>query len=112
MPLKQRDLAYLWDMREAAREIQQSVRGISFAMFEKNHVIRYAVERQLFVIGEAASHVSEEFREKHLQIPWAQIMGQKNFLTNENGEIHAERVWLTATKTIPELIRELDRLLK
>ena len=112
MPLKQRDLASLWDMREAAREIIDLAQGISFAMFEKNHVVRDAVERQLFVIGEASSHVSEGFREKHPQIPWAQIMGQKNFLTNENGEIHVERAWLTATKIIPELIGELDRLLK
>lgn len=98
-------------MREAAGEIGDFVRGVSFAKFEKNHLIRYAVERQLLVIGEAASHVSDGFREKHPEIPWAQIIGQRNILAHEYGEILAERIWLTATKDIPELLQALNRLL-
>ena len=33
--------AYLWDIREAAREIAGFVRGFSFDGFEKNKVLRY-----------------------------------------------------------------------
>ena len=55
---EEHDLAYLWDMREAAREIVAFMKGIPYAKFEKNHVVRYAAERQLMVIGEAANHVS------------------------------------------------------
>lgn len=40
-----RDLAYLWDMREAAREIFAFMKGIPYAKFEKNHILRYATER-------------------------------------------------------------------
>lgn len=109
---KERDLAYLWDMREAAREISDFVRGISYAKFEKNHLIRYAVERQLLVIGEAANHVSEAFREKHPEIPWGQIIGQRNILAHEYGEILAERIWLAATKSVPELLEELNKLVE
>ena len=36
-----RDLAYLWDMREAAREIVQFVQGMTEAKFEKDKVVRY-----------------------------------------------------------------------
>jgi uncharacterized protein with HEPN domain len=61
MQPKDRDLAYLWDMREAAREIAAFMKGIPYAEFEKNKILRYATERQLLVIGEAAYRVSEEF---------------------------------------------------
>jgi len=40
MPPENRDLAYLWDMREAAREIVQFVRGMKWAKFENDKVVR------------------------------------------------------------------------
>ncbi len=66
---EEHNLAYLWDMREAAREIAAFVKGIKYAGFIQNRMIRYAVERQLMVIGEAANHVSEAFQKKHPEIP-------------------------------------------
>jgi len=109
---EEHDLAYLWDMREAAREIVAFMKGIPYVKFEKNHVIRYATERQLMVIGEAANHVSEEFREKHPEIPWMQIIGQRNVLAHEYGEILVERIWLAATKSVPELLKALKGLVQ
>ena len=111
MPISKRDLAYLWDMRTAAQEILDFMQGVSQAEFEKNNQLRYAVERQLMVIGEAARHVSDEFQEQHPDITWMQIIGQRNVLAHDYGEILVERVWLTATKSLPELISLLDRVI-
>ncbi len=111
MSISKRDLAYLWDMNTAAREINEFMQGVSQAEFLSNNQLRYAVERQLMVIGEAARHVSEEFQEKHPQIPWTQIIGQRNVLAHEYGEILAERVWLTAIKSLPELITLLEQII-
>jgi uncharacterized protein with HEPN domain len=111
MPPENRDLAYLWDMREAAREIVQFVHGMKWAKFENDKVVRYAVERQLLVIGEAANHVSDEFRKEHPEIPWARIIGQRNVLAHEYGEILVERIWVAATKSIPELLELLKPLI-
>jgi uncharacterized protein with HEPN domain len=111
MPISKRDLAYLWDMRAAAQEILEFIHGVSQVEFEKNNQLRYAVERQLMVIGEAARHVSDEFQEQHSDIPWVQIIGQRNVLAHDYGEILVERVWLTATKSLPELISLLNRVI-
>ena len=70
MPVSKRDLSYIWDMRTAAQEILEFMQGVSQADFERNNQLRYAVERQLMVIGEAARHVSDEFQEQHPEIPW------------------------------------------
>jgi uncharacterized protein with HEPN domain len=86
------------------------MQDVSQAEFERNNQLRYAVERQLMVIGEAARHVSEEFQEQHPEIPWLQIIGQRNVLAHDYGEILVERVWLTATKSLPELIARLDQI--
>ena len=58
MPLEDRELSYLWDMRQAAQEVFEFMKDVKFAEFEKNKALRYAVERQLLVIGEAANHIS------------------------------------------------------
>ncbi len=63
------------------------------------------------VIGEAARHVSDEFQSENPEIPWMQIIGQRNVLAHDYGEILVERVWLTATKSLPELISLLDQVI-
>jgi len=70
MPVSKRDLSYIWDMRSAAQEILEFMQGVSQVDFERNNQLRYAVERQLMVIGEAARYVSDEFQEQHPEIPW------------------------------------------
>ncbi len=112
MPINRKeDFSYLWDMHEAAREIVEFMEGVSSAEFKKNKQLRYAVERQLMVVGEAANHVSEEFQEKHFEIPWAQIIGQRNVLAHDYGVIMTDRVWRAATISVPELLEALKKLL-
>ena len=108
---EKRDLAYLWDMREEARQVAGFIKGIPYAKFVKNNMVRYAVERSLMIIGEAANHVSEEFQEAHPEIAWRQIIGQRNVLAHEYGEIKVDRIWSAATNSVPILLKELEKLL-
>ncbi len=105
-----RDAALLWDMREAAREIQEFTQGITYARFASDKMRRYAVERQIMVIGEAARQVSEGFKTAHPEIPWKGIIGQRNVLAHEYGEVLVERIWLVAIRDIPDLLRSLEQL--
>jgi len=73
-------------------------------------MLRYAVERQILVIGEAAKNVSSTFKDAHPQIPWSAIIAQRNILAHEYGEILVERIWRVATVFIPELIKQLNLL--
>jgi uncharacterized protein with HEPN domain len=42
MPLDKRELSYLWDMQNAAKEIDEFMHGVKFAKFEKDKMMRYA----------------------------------------------------------------------
>jgi uncharacterized protein with HEPN domain len=110
MQLEERDQAYLWDMLEAAKEITAFLKGVRYDDFVRSKMIRSAVERQLMIVGEAANHVSEEFQEKHPEIPWCQIIGQRNVLAHEYGDIKVERVWAAATINVPALLKALVSL--
>ena len=111
MPLDEQVRSYLWDIREAAREIDEFLREIKFHEFEKNKVLRYAVERQLLVIGEAAVHIAPQFRKKHPDINWSRLVELRNVLAHEYGETLTNRVWLAATEGLAEMLEPLEKLL-
>ncbi|MEW6440005.1 MAG: DUF86 domain-containing protein [bacterium] len=104
------NLAYLWDMLDAAKAIQEFVGGRTFEEYRRDRMLRGAVERHLEIIGEAANRVSAEFREAHPEIPWRSIIGQRNVLIHAYGEIRQELIWKTATVHVPELIAHLEPL--
>jgi len=107
---EERDAAYLWDMLDAARAIESFVAGVRAEDYARNRQLQYAVERALEIIGEAARRVSDSLRGAHQEIPWQPIIGQRNVLAHEYGEIRQERIWLVATRHIPDLIRSLEPL--
>lgn len=111
MPLDKRTLSYLWDMQNAAKEIHELMAGVKFHKFEKDKFMRYATERLLLIIGEAANHLSPQFRRKHPEIPWAVFVRFRNILAHEYGDSLITRVWLAATESAPELLQALDKLL-
>jgi len=97
-------------MREAAGDIVEFTQNLTFNEFEQDKKCRYAVERQIAVLGEAAKRISEAFTVAHPEIPWEGIVSQRNVIAHEYGEILVERIWRVATERIPDLIEILDRL--
>ena len=108
---EERDAAYLWDMLEAAREVQQMIGGSAVDDFLKNRVLMRATERTVEIIGEAAGRISDGFKEAHPEVPWRQIKGQRNILAHEYGQIDHQLLFKTATIDVPALIARLERLL-
>jgi uncharacterized protein with HEPN domain len=105
-----RDVALLWDMREACRTVAEFVAGVKYSRFEQDKLLRSAVERQFLILGEAARQVSDSFREGHPEVPWRGLVGLRNVLAHEYGEVLVERLWLFATQRVPELLAVLDKL--
>jgi uncharacterized protein with HEPN domain len=69
MPPEDRDPALLWDMLEAARQIQEFVSGVTLEQYREQLMLRRAVERSIEIIGEAARGVSNTFKARHSDIP-------------------------------------------
>ena len=70
-----------------------------------------ATERRIEIIGEAARRVSSSFREAHPEIPWREIVDQRNVLIHSYDEIEEERIWRLVTEEIPLLIEQLTGLI-
>ena len=109
MQPEQRDAAYLWDMLDSARSAMQLTAGMDFARYADDRKTQLAVERSFEIVGEAAARVSATFRDAHPEVPWRQIIGQRNVLIHEYGEIKQERIWQTVTEDLPHLITLLQQ---
>ncbi len=106
-----RDAGYLWDMPDAAKTVARFVLGVREADYVRDRKLQLAVERAIEITGEAARRVSDPLKVAHPEIPWQQIVAQRNVLAHEYGEIKQERIWLVATTRIPELVQLLEPLL-
>ena len=108
---EKRDRAYLWDMREFALAVRKIVQRVSFARIEKDLMRRLALERSLELLGEAARRVSDAAKREHPGIDWRALVGQRNVLAHDYGEIDHRMLYDNARGKIPLLLAELDRIL-
>lgn len=76
-----------------------------------SRTIQAAVERYLEVIGEAARGVSRTFREEHPEVPWREIIGQRNIIAHMYYDVRQDDVWVSATIGVNQLIVHLEQLL-
>jgi uncharacterized protein with HEPN domain len=66
-------------------------------------MMRFAVERQLEIIGEAANHLSAETKDKAPQIDWRNIKAFRNIAAHEYFGISETVLYQIVTGDIPEL---------
>ena len=108
MQLSERDKSYIYDMLKYSNEIIDIIKDENHASFIQNRVKRLAVERRIEIVGEAAHHISLEVMNANKDIPWSKIIGLRNKIVHDYGEILTDRIWLIASKSIPELIEQLQ----
>jgi uncharacterized protein with HEPN domain len=112
MQLNDRDKSYLWDIVNACTDIIEFIEDTSFNEFENDKMKRFAVERQLLVIGEASNHLSVEFRKEYSSVSWKLMIGLRNIIAHEYGEILVERIYRIAVDNIRPLKNNIDELFK
>lgn len=94
---------YLTDIIEAADAIQRFLKDVDQNTFLKDDLLQSAVLQKLMIIGEAASRLSKEFRDKHPEIEWEDIIGFRNIAVHAYFAVEWSIVWVAATQETPEL---------
>lgn len=106
----QRDeTAFLLDMLNAAQDVEEFAAGLTFYQFEKSRLHQKAVLKSIEIIGEASTHITEETRLAHPEVPWKEIISMRNRLVHGYFQVDLERVWNTVQRDIPSLIHTLEQ---
>lgn len=102
-----RDEVYVRHILDAIEAIMSFLDGVDYARFTEDLLIQSGVIRQIEIIGEAARNISDEYRVRHADIPWRDIIGMRSKLIHEYFGVDLEAVWKTAREDIVQLQRAL-----
>jgi uncharacterized protein with HEPN domain len=104
------DQVRLRHMLDAAHEAIAFLQDEPREALERDRKLLLALVKDIEIIGEAASWLSDECQQSHPQIPWPQIIGMRNRLIHAYFDINHETVWKTVKEDLPPLIAELDKI--
>jgi uncharacterized protein with HEPN domain len=105
------DITYLRHILDAIGKIESYLTGATYESFSNNSMMVDAVVRELEIVGEASSNLSETFRDKHPDIPWRDAVDMRNFLIHEYFGVRKKVVWDTCKEDLPVMKRLIDKLL-
>lgn len=113
MSMQPEAAAHIWDASEAAKAVRGFTDGKAEGDLLADLLLRSAVERQLEVLGEALNRLRRDDPATAARIPdLDKIVGMRNVIAHEYGEVDYEIVWAAVTNRIPGLIAVLDALLQ
>ncbi len=99
-------------MLEAIELIEDFMNSRSMEDLTKDAMLRFAVVKQLEVIGEAASRITQATLDAEPSIPWNQVVLMRHVLVHDYYRIDVPTVWSTVTNDLPPLKLAVKRLLE
>ncbi len=78
--------------------------------YMESDIIQLAIDMCIFQLTELSVHLDDEFKLKHLDIPWAQIKGMRNVHAHEYDKIDRNIIWNTINKDIEDLKDKLKKI--
>lgn len=93
-------------MRAALADIRHLTQG-GKKTFEADRRAQQAVAYNLAVLGEAARALSTELRARYPDVPWRDVIAQRNVVVHEYHSLSPESLWITATEDMPRLDQQL-----
>lgn len=104
--MKKDPLVYVDDMKDAILHIQKYAE-CGHEEFLNSEVTQDAVIRRLIVLGEAANKAAKLLQNNYPSIPWAQIIGMRNFIVHDYANVQLETIWSISQKELPKVLEAI-----
>jgi uncharacterized protein with HEPN domain len=106
------DRERLLDMLEAIQKIEQYVYDESGRTAKPDdELVEVWIIHHIEIIGEAASHISSEFRAKYPNVAWGGMIGMRHVLVHGYFETDTEIVWRVVENDLPILKAQIEKIL-
>jgi uncharacterized protein with HEPN domain len=104
---------WLQDVLDACELIQTAVANHNLADYEKDRLLRSAVERNFEIMGEALNRIRQNDPALAARIPENRdVIGFRNLLIHGYDFIDHSRVWAVIQQDVPKLHKQVIELLK
>lgn len=101
---------YLDDMIGFAEKVIAYTNGFDQAGFVASGLNYDATVRNLELIGEVATNIPDEIRQKYPQIPWRLVVATRNKLIHGYLGIDNDTLWSIIQTDVPALLDGLHRM--
>jgi len=109
---KPRDKERLLHIIEAIDNICEFVENKTFGIYKTDKILRFAVIKNLEIIGEAAYLLTKEFKENNPTIEWSEMIGMRHILVHGYYQIKDEIIWATIETELSLLKEKITTLLQ
>ena len=96
---------------EAIEMIEGFMKGRTIEDLSTDAMLRFAVVKQLEIIGEATSRITNDTLVLESAIPWKQVTLMRHVLVHDNYRIDVPTVWNTVANDLGPLKDAVQRLL-
>ena len=110
--MSESDRIRLLHMLDAAKEALAFASGRERTHLESNRMLALALIKEVEIIGEAATRVSQELADANPQIPWAKAAGMRNRLIHAYFDIDFDILWETVVTAVPALATETTGIIR
>lgn len=107
---KREPTLYLEDIKLSIKKIENYLEGLDISKFYADEKTIDAIVRNLEIIGEAAVNMPEEIKIKYPELPWREMISMRNKVIHEYFGVDMDILWETATKNIPDLKRQINKI--
>lgn len=104
----ERDNGRLLDIVQAANNIILFTKGYSMEELSADKLRYFAVVKNVEIIGEASYMLSADFKNKHTEIPWRDIIRMRHVLVHGYATVLPELLWQTALADVPSLKKQIE----
>lgn len=105
-----RDQDYLEHIQDAIGKVKRFIADKGEAEFMADDLVQDAVIRNLEIIGEAVTKLSDELKQGHNDVPWSEISGMRNRLIHGYITVNLQIVWDTVEKILPEFLLKVENI--
>ena len=109
--MRRDDEIRLRHMLDAAREAVSFVQGQARSDLDNDRQLVLALIKDIEIVGEAATQITEPTRSRLPEMPWQRIIGMRNRLVHAYFDINLDTVWKTVVEDLPGLIRLLESVI-
>jgi uncharacterized protein with HEPN domain len=106
-----RDLLLLGEMIEAAERGHELVADFTIEALAADRLRSESLLWNFTVLGEAATQLSAEVKDRFPDVPWQQPARLRNRIVHGYWSIDLEVLHTTASEQLPAFARDLDRVL-
>lgn len=102
------DLYYIQKVKKDVLFIVKHMRGVDAEELDANEVLLDSMLFRMIQISENAKKLSDEYKKAHGYISWSALVGLRNRIVHDYGNVDLNIVYETLKNDMPELLEMLE----